>query len=97
MLVAPQHLRGRRHGQGPTTYALEFVSDASEVLDESLGFDLAYFTTVTSLLLQFPAGDTYKFDVMLFDVEGDPIYTQEVRKPCSHMVSCWLHVVSRPI
>lgn len=71
----------RPHAQGSSTGALEFISDSSEVVDDALEFDLNHFATVTSLSLQFPAGDTYKFDVLLYDIEGELLYTQEVRKP----------------
>lgn len=71
----------RKNGQGSTTNGFEFSSDSSEVVDETLGFTLDYYTVVTALELQFPAGDTYKFDVWLYDQEGEPLYSQVVRAP----------------
>lgn len=79
--LSPPTLFPRNYnGQGATTgYPFEFSSDSSEISDEVLGFELNTFTAVTSLELQFPAGDTYKFDVQLYDQEGELLHTEVVR------------------
>lgn len=70
--------RATRPGQTSTRVALEFISDSAEVVGDWLRFNLNYFTGVTSLLLQFPVGDTYKFDVILYDDDREMLHTEEV-------------------
>ena len=77
----PQHMRAHAStGQAPIRTGLTFISDSAEVLDASLRLTLNFFAKVTSLLLEFPVGDTYKFDVELYDYEEELVYTQQVKE-----------------
>ncbi|CAM9160433.1 unnamed protein product [Ectocarpus sp. 4 AP-2014] len=51
----------------PTTDGFEWSSDSNEAIDRSLTLFLAGYYTVTELQLMFPEGDTYQFDLTLFN------------------------------
>ncbi|CAN0303751.1 unnamed protein product, partial [Ectocarpus sp. 12 AP-2014] len=51
----------------PTTDGFEWSSDSDEAIDRTLTLSLAGYYTVTVLQLMFPEGDTYKFDLALFN------------------------------
>ncbi|CAM9430682.1 unnamed protein product, partial [Ectocarpus sp. 13 AM-2016] len=51
----------------PTTDGFEWSSDSDEAIDRTLTLTLAGYYTVTELQLMFPEGDTYKFDLALFN------------------------------
>ena len=65
----------------PTTDGFEWWSNTDEVLDEVLAFNLGILATVTRLELQFPLGETYMFDLQLFNglVDRQPFATITVR------------------
>ena len=44
-------------------------------------FDFATYATLSAIELQFPTGDTYKFDLQLYNENRDPFATLAVRAP----------------
>lgn len=57
----------------------EWTSDSNEALDRSLSLILSYYSAVTTIDIEFPVGDTYKFDLNIFNgVDGEPSATIEV-------------------
>lgn len=60
----------------------EWTSDSDEAIGLTLYFGLAGYFTVTEMHLLFPVGDTYKFDLTLYnslDGTGEPYATVAVR------------------
>lgn len=70
--------------QEPTTTGFEWTSDSAEAIGLTLGFSFAgYFEDVTEMQLQFPVGDTYKFDLSIsnsLDGTGEPYVIIPVRR-----------------
>eukprot|EP00752_Nemacystus_decipiens_P014959 g13318.t1 len=56
---------------GPTTDAFDWSSDSDEALDRTLSWSLNSYATIDAIEMQFPVGDTYKFDLELFDGGDD--------------------------
>ncbi|CAN0405209.1 unnamed protein product, partial [Ascophyllum nodosum] len=50
-----------------TADALEWTSDAEEAWDRKLTFSLSTYSTLNAVELQFPTGETYIFDLQLYD------------------------------
>lgn len=65
--------------QGPTTDAFDWSSDSNEALDRTLSWTLNAYAEMDAVELQFPAGDTYKFDLELFDGGDDARQVFSVR------------------
>lgn len=68
--------------QEPTTDGFEWTSDSPEAIDRVLYVELGAFALVDAVEMKFPAGDTYKFDLVITDgkVWDEPINTIEVKK-----------------
>eukprot|EP00903_Cladosiphon_okamuranus_P018639 g17154.t1 len=58
---------------GPITNGFDWSSDSDEALDRTLSWPLSSYATMDAIELQFPVGDTYKFDLQLFDDSDDPV------------------------
>ena len=59
-----------------------WTSETDETIGDTLSFGLAGYFTVTEMQLRFPVGDTYKFDLALFnglDGTGEAYVTISVR------------------
>ncbi|CAM9236986.1 unnamed protein product, partial [Sphacelaria rigidula] len=56
--------------QVATTDKFEWSSDSNEALDRDLTFPLNSYATITAVELQFPVGETYKFELQFF-VDND--------------------------
>lgn len=65
--------------QGPTTDAFEWSSDSNEALDRTLSWFFNSYATIDAVEMQFPVGDTYKFDLELFDGGDDARQVLTVR------------------
>lgn len=50
-----------------TTDRFEWTSDSEEAWDRTLTFSLSTYSSLTAVELQFPAGETYIFDLELYD------------------------------
>ncbi|CAM9649069.1 unnamed protein product [Ascophyllum nodosum] len=50
-----------------TSDAFEWTSDAEEAWDRKLTFSLSTYSTLNAVELQFPKGETYIFDLQLYD------------------------------
>eukprot|EP00752_Nemacystus_decipiens_P014961 g13320.t1 len=50
-----------------TSSGFEWSSDSDEAIGRTLYFSLAGFFTVTEMQLMFPVGDTYKFDLTIYN------------------------------
>eukprot|EP00903_Cladosiphon_okamuranus_P018634 g17151.t1 len=63
----------------PTTDGFEWTSDSPLAVDRVLYFELGAFALVDAVEMKFPAGDTYKFDLVITDgkVYDEPINTIE--------------------
>lgn len=59
--------------QGPITNGFDWSSDSNEALDRTLSWPLSSYATMDAIEMQFPVGDTYKFDLQLFDDSDDPV------------------------
>ncbi|CAM9933566.1 unnamed protein product [Pylaiella littoralis] len=63
----------------PTTDGFEWTSDSAEAIGLTLSFGFAgYFEDVTEMQMKFPVGDTYKFDLSIYndlDGTGEPYVT----------------------
>ena len=60
----------------------EWWSESDDALDEELGFLLSTWSSLTSVGLQFPTGETYQFDLHFYteaDGADDPFMTLTVR------------------
>jgi len=55
------------YGQEVTTDSFEWTSDSEEAWDRTLIFSLSTYSSLTAVELQFPVGETYIFDLELFD------------------------------
>lgn len=64
--------------QEPATDGFEWGSDSNDAIDLLLYFALSSYATVTAIELQFPVGDTYKFDLELGNDIGEPFQTMTV-------------------
>lgn len=74
--------------QPATTDAFEWGSDSDEALDRWLTFTLNSYATVTAVEMQFPVGDTYLFDLEIYNHEdGQPFTTISVRRGCCDCVA----------
>lgn len=78
---------------------LAWTSESDETIGDTIYFGLGGYFTVTEAQLQFPAGDTYKFDLALsnsLDDTGEPYVTITVMLLCLFLVrSCSGVFVSR--
>lgn len=74
------------------TDSFEWTSDSDEALGRTLTFSLSSYTTLTAVEILFPEGDTYSFDLWLYDDQvsklsseptssSEPHTTIEVRAP----------------
>ncbi|CAN0133967.1 unnamed protein product [Scytosiphon promiscuus] len=54
-----------------TTDGFEWTSDSDEAIDLTLSFVLAGYFTVTEMQLKFPVGDTYKFELWVYNEMDD--------------------------
>lgn len=61
--------------QEPTTDGFEFTTDSNDATGGTIFFDLAGFFVVTEVQLQFPVGDTYKFDLSVSSRESTTLIT----------------------
>ncbi|CAM9688722.1 unnamed protein product [Scytosiphon promiscuus] len=63
----------------PTTDGFEWSSDSDEAIDQTLKFELAFYAMVDAVEIKFPAGDTYKFDIVVNDdkIRGETLKTIE--------------------
>lgn len=50
-----------------TTDSFEWTSDSEEAWDDTLTFSLSTYSALTAVELQFPVGETYLFDLELYD------------------------------
>ena len=80
---------------------LAWTSETDETIGDTLSFGLAGYFTVTEMQLRFPVGDTYKFDLALFnglDGTGEAYVTISVR--FSHVFFCssfvWKRLATLP-
>lgn len=71
--------------QEPTTDGFEWSSDSDEAIDRTLFFELASYAVVDAVEIKFPAGDTYKFDLVLNDdkIRGETLRTIEASNEAS--------------
>lgn len=80
--------------QEQTTDGFEWTSDSAAAIDSFLLFGFAgFFEDVTEMQLQFPVGDTYKFDLSIsndLDGTGEPFATVPVRRGLSRQAACIL-------
>ncbi len=70
--------------QQPVLPGFAWTSESDEMIGQTLLFELVGYWTVTEAQLQFPVGDTYKFDIELFnglDGTGEAYITIEVGFP----------------
>ncbi|CAN0221443.1 unnamed protein product [Pylaiella littoralis] len=58
-----------------TTDDFEWSSESEEALGRTLSFVLNSYAVIDTVDFQFPTGDTYKFDLQLYEGDGDPRYT----------------------
>lgn len=68
--------------QEPTGSGFEWSSDSDEAIGRTLYFGLAGYFTVTEMQLLFPVGDTYKFNLSIYnslDGTGEPYVVAMVR------------------
>ncbi|CAM9195943.1 unnamed protein product, partial [Hapterophycus canaliculatus] len=66
---------GSERWNEPTTDGFEWTSDSDEAFDRTLYFSFAGYFTVTEMQLKFPVGDTYKFELWIYnelDGTGEP-------------------------
>ena len=53
--------------QRPATPGFAWTSGSMESIGDALSFELSGYFAVTEVQLQFPVGDTYQFDLALFN------------------------------
>ena len=74
-----------RRQDGPG--AFEWGSESEDAIDRTLLFTLGSYASMSAVELLFPVGETYKFDLEVYDVNnGDPRQTFAVRFLCSSVV-----------
>lgn len=61
--------------QAVTTDGFEWTSDSDEAIGSTLYLGLAGYFVVTKIQLQFPEGDTYKFDLSVSSREDSTVIT----------------------
>lgn len=66
--------------QASATDRFEWSSESDEALDRTLSFVLNSYAVMDAIELQFPTGDTYKFNLEIYDGDGDPSHTLIVSK-----------------
>lgn len=68
--------------QRPSISGFAWISGSEEAIGRTLSFSLAGYFMVTELQLKFPAGDTYQYDIGIFndlDGTGEAYVTTTVR------------------
>lgn len=55
-----------------TTEAFAWSSDTDDFIGDTVSFTLNSYAFLTALEMQFPAGDTYKFDIVCYDADETP-------------------------
>lgn len=74
--------------QDITTDGFEFISNDERVLDRAVTFTLNSYATLTAIEMQFVTGDTYKFDLEVYNDEDDPFVIIAVREPLGFNWMC---------
>ncbi|CAN0221698.1 unnamed protein product, partial [Pylaiella littoralis] len=54
-------------GTGPTTDAFEWSSETDDFIGDTLSFALNSYAFLTAFEMQFPTGDTYKYDIVCYN------------------------------
>ncbi|CAM9695160.1 unnamed protein product [Ectocarpus sp. 6 AP-2014] len=60
---------------GATTDAFEWSSESDEAIDRTLSFVFNSYALMEAVELQFPVGETYKFELTLYDDEDELVST----------------------
>ncbi|CAM9345152.1 unnamed protein product [Pylaiella littoralis] len=58
-------------GAWNTVDAFQWTSNSAEVVGEKLHFSLSHYAIVSAIELQFPIGDTYQFEIELYNDKQD--------------------------